>query len=67
VAGLSPRPVLTLVVAETLRAGWPRGAAVSMGPLLAGAYQQLLEVTALILAVYGGLLLNRALQVDAKR
>ncbi|HEY3058430.1 MAG TPA: LysE family transporter [Chloroflexota bacterium] len=35
VAGLSPGPVLTLVVAETMRAGWPRGAAVAAGPLLA--------------------------------
>jgi threonine/homoserine/homoserine lactone efflux protein len=35
VAGLSPGPVLTLVVTETLRAGWARGAAVAAGPLLA--------------------------------
>jgi threonine/homoserine/homoserine lactone efflux protein len=35
VAGLSPGPVLTLVMTETLRAGWPRGAAVAAGPLLA--------------------------------
>ena len=35
VAGASPGPVLTLVVAETLRGGWLRGAAVAAGPLLA--------------------------------
>jgi threonine/homoserine/homoserine lactone efflux protein len=35
VAGVSPGPVLTLVVAETLRGGWLRGAAVAAGPLLA--------------------------------
>jgi threonine/homoserine/homoserine lactone efflux protein len=35
VAGVSPGPVLTLVVSETLRGGWPRGAAVAAGPLLA--------------------------------
>jgi len=35
VAGVSPGPVLTLVVQETLRGGWPRGAAVAAGPLLA--------------------------------
>jgi threonine/homoserine/homoserine lactone efflux protein len=35
VAGVSPGPVLTLVVAETLRGGWLRGAAVATGPLLA--------------------------------
>jgi threonine/homoserine/homoserine lactone efflux protein len=35
VAGLSPGPVLTLVVQETLRGRWPRGAAVAAGPLLA--------------------------------
>jgi threonine/homoserine/homoserine lactone efflux protein len=34
-AGLSPGPVLTLVVAETLRGGWLRGSAVAAGPLLA--------------------------------
>jgi len=34
VAGVSPGPVLTLVVAETLRGGWLRGAAVAAGPLL---------------------------------
>jgi threonine/homoserine/homoserine lactone efflux protein len=35
VAGVSPGPVLTLVVTETLRGGWLRGAAVAAGPLLA--------------------------------
>jgi len=35
VAGISPGPLLTLVVTETLRAGWPRGAAIAAGPLLA--------------------------------
>jgi threonine/homoserine/homoserine lactone efflux protein len=35
VAGVSPGPVLTLVVGETLRGGWARGAAVATGPLLA--------------------------------
>jgi threonine/homoserine/homoserine lactone efflux protein len=34
VAGVSPGPVLTLVVAETLRGGWLRGSAVAAGPLL---------------------------------
>jgi threonine/homoserine/homoserine lactone efflux protein len=34
-AGLSPGPVLTLVVLETFRGGWARGAAVAAGPLLA--------------------------------
>jgi threonine/homoserine/homoserine lactone efflux protein len=35
VAGVSPGPVLTLVVTETLRGGRLRGAAVAAGPLLA--------------------------------
>jgi threonine/homoserine/homoserine lactone efflux protein len=35
VAGVSPGPVLTLVVAESLKAGWGRGSAVAAGPLLA--------------------------------
>jgi threonine/homoserine/homoserine lactone efflux protein len=35
VAGVSPGPVLTLMVAETIRGGWLRGAAVAAGPLLA--------------------------------
>jgi threonine/homoserine/homoserine lactone efflux protein len=34
-AGLSPGPVVTMVVLETFRGGWPRGAAVAAGPLLA--------------------------------
>jgi threonine/homoserine/homoserine lactone efflux protein len=32
---VTPGPVLTLVVAETFRGGWSRGAAVAAGPLLA--------------------------------
>jgi threonine/homoserine/homoserine lactone efflux protein len=35
IAGISPGPVLTLVVSETLRGGWLRGSAVAAGPLLA--------------------------------
>jgi threonine/homoserine/homoserine lactone efflux protein len=35
VSGISPGPVLTLVVTQTLRGGWLRGAAVAAGPLLA--------------------------------
>jgi threonine/homoserine/homoserine lactone efflux protein len=35
VSGVSPGPVLTLVITETLRGGWLRGAAVAAGPLLA--------------------------------
>src|SRR5215471_7262637 len=35
VSGVSPGPVLTLVVSETLKGGWLRGAAVAAGPLLA--------------------------------
>jgi threonine/homoserine/homoserine lactone efflux protein len=35
ISGVSPGPVLTLVVAETLKGGWLRGAAVASGPLLA--------------------------------
>ncbi|MCC7371815.1 MAG: LysE family transporter [Chloroflexi bacterium] len=35
VAGVTPGPILTLVVAETFRGGWSRGAAVAAGPLLA--------------------------------
>jgi threonine/homoserine/homoserine lactone efflux protein len=34
-SGLSPGPVLTLVLTETLKGGWLRGAAVAAGPLLA--------------------------------
>jgi len=44
VAGVSPGPVLTLVVAETLRGGWLRGAAVAAGPLLADGPIVLLAV-----------------------
>jgi threonine/homoserine/homoserine lactone efflux protein len=35
VAGVTPGPILTLVVAETFRGGWTRGAAVAAGPFLA--------------------------------
>jgi threonine/homoserine/homoserine lactone efflux protein len=35
IAGISPGPVLTLVVSETVRGGWLRGSAVAAGPLLA--------------------------------
>lgn len=35
VSGVSPGPVLTLVVTETMKGGWLRGAAVAAGPLLA--------------------------------
>jgi len=49
-AGLSPGPVLTLVVAETLCGGWPRGAAVAAGPLLADG-----PIIALALLVLGQL------------
>jgi len=35
VSGVSPGPVLTLVVTETMRGGWLRGAGVAAGPLLA--------------------------------
>jgi threonine/homoserine/homoserine lactone efflux protein len=35
VAGVTPGPVLTLVVAETFQGGWSRGAAVAAGPVLA--------------------------------
>jgi threonine/homoserine/homoserine lactone efflux protein len=35
IAGISPGPVLSLVVSETLRGGWLRGSAVAAGPLLA--------------------------------
>lgn len=35
VAGVSPGPVLTLVVTETMKGGWLRGEAVAAGPLLA--------------------------------
>jgi threonine/homoserine/homoserine lactone efflux protein len=44
VAGVSPGPVLTLVVSETLRGGWARGAAIALGPLLADGPILLLAV-----------------------
>jgi threonine/homoserine/homoserine lactone efflux protein len=47
VAGVSPGPVLTLVVAETLRGGWLRGAAVAAGPLLADGPIVLLALSVL--------------------
>jgi threonine/homoserine/homoserine lactone efflux protein len=46
VAGISPGPVLTLVLTETLRGGWLRGAAVAAGPLLADGPIVLLAVLA---------------------
>jgi len=33
-AGLSPGPLMTLIVAESLRGGWPAGFRVSMAPLV---------------------------------
>jgi threonine/homoserine/homoserine lactone efflux protein len=45
VAGVSPGPVLTLVVTETLKSGWLRGAAVAAGPLLADGPIVLIAVT----------------------
>jgi threonine/homoserine/homoserine lactone efflux protein len=45
VAGVTPGPVLTLVVAETFRGGWSRGAAVAAGPLFA-------DGPIIVLAVY---------------
>ena len=47
VAGVSPGPVLTLVVAETFRGGWLRGAAVAAGPLLAAGPVVVLAVLVL--------------------
>ena len=47
VAGVSPGPVLTLVVAETLKGGWLRGAAVAAGPLLADGPIVVLALTVL--------------------
>jgi threonine/homoserine/homoserine lactone efflux protein len=47
VAGVSPGPVLTLVVSETLKAGWLRGSAVAAGPLLADGPIVILAVTVL--------------------
>ena len=45
VSGVSPGPVLTLVIAETLKGGWLRGAAVAAGPLLADGPIIILAVT----------------------
>jgi threonine/homoserine/homoserine lactone efflux protein len=45
VAGVCPGPVLTLVVTETLKSGWLRGAAVAAGPLLADGPIVLIAVT----------------------
>ena len=45
VSGVSPGPVLTLVVTETLKGGWMRGAAVAAGPLLADGPIVILAVT----------------------
>jgi threonine/homoserine/homoserine lactone efflux protein len=45
VSGVSPGPVLTLVVAETLKGGWLRGAAVAAGPLLADGPVVILAIT----------------------
>ena len=45
VVGVSPGPVLTLVMTETLNGGWLRGAAVAAGPLLADAPIIVLAVT----------------------
>jgi threonine/homoserine/homoserine lactone efflux protein len=45
VAGVSPGPVLTLVVSETLRGGWLRGSAVAAGPLLADGPIVILALT----------------------
>ena len=45
VAGVSPGPVLTLVITETLRGGWLRGAAVAAGPLLADGPIILIAIT----------------------
>jgi threonine/homoserine/homoserine lactone efflux protein len=47
VSGISPGPVLTLVVTETLRGGWLRGAAVAAGPLLADGPIVLVAITVL--------------------
>ena len=44
IAGVSPGPVLTPLVAETLKGGWLRGAAVAAGPLLADGPIVLLAV-----------------------
>src|ERR671936_382537 len=47
VAGISPGPVLTMVVLETFRGGWARGAAVAAGALLADGPILLLAVLVL--------------------
>jgi threonine/homoserine/homoserine lactone efflux protein len=47
VSGVSPGPVLTLVITETLRGGWLRGAAVAAGPLLADGPIVIVAVTVL--------------------
>ncbi len=33
-AGMSPGPLMTLIIAESLRGGWPAGCRVSMAPLI---------------------------------
>src|SRR5919202_6280941 len=48
VAGISPGPVLTMVVLETFRGGWARGSAVAAGPLLADG--PIIVVAVLLLA-----------------
>jgi threonine/homoserine/homoserine lactone efflux protein len=45
VSGISPGPVLTLVVTETLKGGWLRGSAVAAGPLLADGPIVILALT----------------------
>lgn len=66
VLGVSPGPVLTLVVTETLKGGWLRGAAVAAGPLLADAPIILMAVLLMrqlpprfesIMSVIGGIFL----------
>src|ERR687885_273974 len=47
VSGISPGPVLTMVVLETRRGGWLRGAAVAAGPLLADGPIVLLALSVL--------------------
>lgn len=66
VSGVSPGPVLTLVVTETLKGGWLRGAAVAAGPLLADGpivlvalvlFDRLPAAAVPAIAVVGGLFL----------
>jgi threonine/homoserine/homoserine lactone efflux protein len=66
VSGISPGPVLTLVVSETLKGGWLRGAAVAAGPLLADGpivlvalvlFDRLPAATVPAIALLGGLFL----------